>query len=74
MGGMKIRSGQGRKKYGMGSWLDFIQLALVLGLGWLGWVLFTVARMAGRPVASVQSWARPMGERDDPLLVSRRRL
>lgn len=74
MRGTKIRSGQGRKKHGMDSWLDFIQVALVLGLGWLGWVLFTVTRTAGRAVASVQSQARRTSGRDDQLLTNRRRL
>ena len=32
----------------MGVWLDFLQLALALVLGWLGWVLFMVTRITRR--------------------------
>ncbi len=32
----------------MGAWLDFLQLALALLMGWLGWVLFMVTRATQR--------------------------
>ena len=32
----------------MGMWLDFLQLALALLLGWLGWVLVVVTRSIQR--------------------------
>ncbi|NTU78857.1 MAG: hypothetical protein HGA45_05545 [Chloroflexales bacterium] len=32
----------------MGTWLDFLQVALALGVGWLGWVLLSVWRSAGQ--------------------------
>lgn len=31
----------------MGMWLDFLQVALALGMGWLGLFVFAVARPAG---------------------------
>jgi hypothetical protein len=31
----------------MSIWLDFLQVAFALGIGWLGWVLFASARPVG---------------------------
>lgn len=33
----------------MSMWLDFLQVALALGIGWLGWVLLMLARPLARP-------------------------
>lgn len=71
---MSIRYSHGRKKHAMGSWLDFIQVALALGLGWLGLVLFTMTRTAGQAVASVERQARRTSGREIQLLITRRRL
>lgn len=58
----------------MGIWLDFLQVALALGLGWLGWVLFTVARTAGRTAAAVGDQVRPVPGGGVQQLIPRRRL
>lgn len=40
----------------MGAWLEFLQVALALGAGWLGYVLFRVASVTppGRAQAPAQ--------------------
>jgi hypothetical protein len=44
----------------MAAWLDFLQIALALGAGWLGWVLFRLTRSAPSAARPLRS-ARPRG-------------
>ncbi|HMQ30701.1 MAG TPA: hypothetical protein PKD53_08220 [Chloroflexaceae bacterium] len=48
----------------MGSWLDFLMLALALGAGWLGYVLLTLA--GWRPLPAPVARARQPRRRLDP--------
>lgn len=41
----------------MGSWLDFLMLAMALGAGWLGWVGLTLAGWRPLPPARDAGWA-----------------
>lgn len=38
----------------MGIWLDFVQVALALSVGWMGWVLWQLARTQAAPHAPRQ--------------------
>lgn len=40
----------------MGIWLDFVQVALALGVGWLGWVLWHITRAQTAPQAPRPQW------------------
>jgi hypothetical protein len=58
----------------MGTWLDFLQIALALGVGWMGWMLMTMARAAGHGRRSgaqreTRAWAWPtQPERSAPVM------
>lgn len=46
----------------MAAWLDLLQLALALGAGWLGWVLFRLVRSTAptaRPSAAAGARIAP---------------
>ncbi len=40
----------------MGMWLDFLQVALALGMGWLGLVVFAVTRPQGACAKGSAGW------------------
>lgn len=42
----------------MGAWFDFIMVALAVGLGWLGWMLFSIARWVSPQALRRQTHAR----------------